>query len=80
VGKLCARVPLGFWAGGAHTSAADEAGGGAKGWGFRGGDVKERGREGCDCCFGVERKRKLRELGRFAFFLRRKGKDAHLAQ
>ena len=60
VGKLCARVPLGFWAGGAHTSAAEEAGGGAKGWGFKGGDVKERGKEGCDCCLGVKRKRKLR--------------------
>lgn len=80
MGKLCARVPLGFWAGGAHTSAADEAGGGAKGWGFRGGDVKERGREGCDCCFGVERKRKLESWVASLFFLRRKGKDAHLAQ
>jgi hypothetical protein len=52
-GKLGAHVPLGFWAGGAHTSAAEEDGGGAKRWGFGGGDVKEgRGREGCDCCLG----------------------------
>lgn len=82
VRKLGARVPLGFWAGGAHTSAAEEAGGGAKGWGFRGGDVREE-REGdrrvvIVVCVG-KRKRKLRELGRFAFLvMMMKGK--HLAQ
>jgi hypothetical protein len=42
-----------FWAGGgAHTSVAEEADGRAERWGFRGGYVKEREREGCDCCLG----------------------------